>query len=680
MLSCSHENKITRKDANFMKYSKLFSPIKIGSITIKNRFAMAPMGPLGLADANGGWNQRGIDYYVERAKGGTGLIITGVTFFDQVVEKQDPSTVPNPLYKPVNFVKTSREMTERIHAYGSKIFLQLSGGFGRVTIPTNVGDIPPIAPSAIPHRWLDKTCRAITVDEIHAIVKQFGEAAFHAKRAGFDGVQIHAVHEGYLIDQFAISMFNQRTDEYGGSLENRLRFAKEIVEEIKKTCGDDFPVTLRFSVKSMIKDWRVGALPGEDFEEKGRDTEEGLKAAKLLESYGYDALDTDVGTYDAWWWNHPPMYQKKGLYRGYCKMVKEVVDIPVFCAGRMDNPDMALEAIENGECDVIDLGRPLLADPDYCNKLRCGKITQIRPCISCHEGCMGRVASYSLLNCAVNPQAARERVNAYEPILKKKKVLIVGGGVAGCEAARVLAIRGHQPVVYEKGSRLGGNLIPGGAPDFKEDDIALADWYTNELNRLGVHAHLNTELNEEEIKAMDYDTVILATGSKPKVFSLGDDSHTYTAEQVLLKQKDAGKKTVVVGGGLVGCETALWLVQNGIHVTIVEALDKVMAVNGPLCAANKEMLEALLPFNGVEIITGAKVTEFANGEVKVDTKEGSKTIMSDSVILSVGYKEENTLYNNLQFDIPDLYLLGDAKKVSNIMYAIWDAFEVANHI
>ena len=663
-----------------MKYSKLFSPIKIGSITIKNRFAMAPMGPLGLADANGGWNQRGIDYYVERAKGGTGLIITGVTFFDQVVEKQDPSTVPNPLYKPVNFVKTSREMTERIHAYGSKIFLQLSGGFGRVTIPTNVGDIPPIAPSAIPHRWLDKTCRAITVDEIHAIVKQFGEAAFHAKRAGFDGVQIHAVHEGYLIDQFAISMFNQRTDEYGGSLENRLRFAKEIVEEIKKTCGDDFPVTLRFSVKSMIKDWRVGALPGEDFEEKGRDTEEGLKAAKLLESYGYDALDTDVGTYDAWWWNHPPMYQKKGLYREYCKMVKEVVDIPVFCAGRMDNPDMALEAIENGECDVIDLGRPLLADPDYCNKLRCGKITQIRPCISCHEGCMGRVASYSLLNCAVNPQAARERVNAYEPILKKKKVLIVGGGVAVCEAARVLAIRGHQPVVYEKGSRLGGNLIPGGAPDFKEDDIALADWYTNELNRLGVHVHLNTELNEEEIKAMDYDTVILATGSKPKVFSLGDDSHTYTAEQVLLKQKDAGKKTVVVGGGLVGCETALWLAQNGIHVTIVEALDKVMAVNGPLCAANKEMLEALLPFNGVEIITGAKVTEFANGEVKVDTKEGSKTIMSDSVILSVGYKEENTLYNNLQFDIPDLYLLGDAKKVSNIMYAIWDAFEVANHI
>lgn len=663
-----------------MKYQELFTPIKVGSVTIKNRFAMAPMGPLGLADANGGWNQRGIDYYTERAKGGTGLIITGVTFFDQVVEKQDPTTVPNPLYKPVNFVKTSREMTERVHAYGSKIFLQMSAGFGRVTIPTNVGEIAPIAPSAIPHRWLDRICRAITTEEIHAIVRQFGEAAFHAKRAGFDGVQIHAVHEGYLMDQFAISMFNQREDEYGGSLENRLRFAKEVVEEIKKTCGVDFTVTLRFSLKSMIKDWRVGALPGEVFEEKGRDIEEGLAAAKLLEAYGYDALDTDVGTYDAWWWNHPPMYQKKGLYREYCKMVKEVVSIPVFCAGRMDNPDMALEAVRNGECDVIDLGRPLLADPDYVNKLRCGRTGEIRPCISCQEGCMGRVANYSLINCAVNPQAARERVTAYEPVLRKKKVLIVGGGVAGCEAARVLAIRGHEAVVYEKSSRLGGNLIPGGAPDFKEDDIMLADWYTRELERLQVPVHLNTKLTGEEIKEADYDTLILATGSTPKVFSLGDDAHTYTASQILLKEKDPGKAAVVIGGGLVGCETALWLAQQGKKVTIVEALDEIMEINGPLCEANKAMLEALLPYSGIDIVTGAKAEAFKDGILKLSVKGAEKEISCDSVILSVGYQEENSLYQELQFEVPELYLLGDAKKVSNIMYAIWDAFEVANHI
>lgn len=675
----SETNETIRKGAA-MKYKELFSPVKIGSITLKNRFAMAPMGPLGLADANGGWNQRGIDYYVERAKGGTGLIITGVTFFDQIVEKQEPSTVPNPLYKPVSFVKTSREMTERIHAYGSKIFLQLSGGFGRVTIPTNVGEIPPVAPSAIPHRWLDKTCRPITTEEVHAIVRQFGEAAFHAQRAGFDGVQIHAVHEGYLMDQFAISLFNQRTDEYGGSLENRLRFAKEVVEEIKKRCGKDFPVTLRFSVKSMIKDWRVGALPNEEFEEKGRDTEEGLEAAKLLESFGYDALDTDVGTYDAWWWNHPPMYQEKGLYRTYCKMVKDAVSIPVFCAGRMDNPDMALKAIQDGVCDVIGLGRPLLADPDYCNKLRSGRLGEIRPCISCQEGCMGRVAEYSLINCAVNPQAARERVTAYEPVLKSKKVLIAGGGPAGCEAARVLAIRGHAPEIFEKGSRLGGNLLPGGAPDFKEDDIALADWYVREMERLQVPVHLNTEITKSDILSADFDTLIIATGSAPKVFSLGDDAHVYTASQVLLKEKDCGNTTVVAGGGLVGCETALWLARQGKKVTIVEALDKIMAVNGPLCHANKDMLEALLPFNNIDIITSAKVSSYQNGILNVSTDSGEKQIACDSVILSVGYKEENTLYHDLEFEVPEIYLLGDAKKVSNIMYAIWDAFEVANHI
>ena len=663
-----------------MKYQKLFTPVKIGSVTIKNRFAMAPMGPLGLADAQGGFNQRGIDYYTERAKGGTGLIITGVTFSDCKVETQSMPNCPNSTYNPVHFIRTSREMTERVHAYGSKIFLMMSAGFGRVTIPTNLGEFPPVAPSAIPHRWLDKICRPLTAEEIRSIVKSFGDGAYNAKRGGFDGVEIHAVHEGYLLDQFAISMFNQRTDEYGGSLENRLRFAKEIVEEIKSRCGEDFPVALRFSVKSMIKDWREGALPGEEFTEMGRDIEEGLQAAKLLVEYGYDALDTDVGTYDAWWWNHPPMYQKKGLFRPYCKMVKEVVNVPVLCAGRMDDPDMALEALEKGECDIISLGRPLLADPDYVNKLRAGRVKEIRPCISCQEGCMGRIQEYSMINCAVNPQAARERDMAYAPVLTSRKVLVVGGGVAGCEAARVLAVRGHRPEVYEKGGCLGGNLIPGGSPEFKEDDLALAAWYADALERLHVPVHLNHEVTKDEVLAGDWDAVIVATGSSPKTFSLGDDDHVYTASQVLLKEKDCGESTVIVGGGLVGCETALWLARHGRKVTIVEALDKILAVNGPLCHANKDMLERLVPFNGVEVVTGAKVKSYQNGVLTAETAEGEKKISCNSVILAVGYREEDSLYRQLEFDVPEIYLLGDARKVSNIMYAIWDAFEVANHI
>lgn len=662
------------------KYEKLFTPVSIGKCRIKNRFAMAPMGPLGLSDAEGGFNQRGIDYYTERAKGGTGLIITGVTFVDNEVEEHGMPNCPCPTHNPVQFVRTGREMTERIHAYGAKVFLQMSGGFGRVTIPTNLGEFPPVAPSPIPHRWLDKTCRELTKEEIRTIVEQFGKGAFNAKRAGFDGVQIHAVHEGYLIDQFAIALFNQRTDEYGGSLENRLRFAREIVQEIKKTCGADFPVTLRYSPKSFIKDFRDGALPGEEFVEKGRDLDEGVEAAKLLVSYGYDALDTDVGSYDSWWWSHPPMYQKKGLYRPYAKLMKETVDVPIICAGRMDDPDMALEAIENGETDLISLGRPLLADPDYVNKLRSGRQTEIRPCISCHEGCMGRIQEYSMLNCAVNPQTCRERATALKPAYSPKKVMIVGGGVAGCEAARVLALRGHKPVIYEKGSRLGGNLLPGGAPDFKEDDIALADWFGVMLDKLNVPVHLNTELSAEQIKNADADAVILATGSTPKMFSLGADDKVYSAAQVLMKEKEAGKKTVVIGGGLVGCETALWLAQQGKDVKIVEALDQILAVNGPLCHANSEMLERLIPFNGIEVITNAKAKSYDGKRLTVEAADGEKQLACDSVILAVGYQENNALYQELQFEIPELYVLGDAKKVANIMYGIWDAFEVASHI
>lgn len=638
------------------------------------------MGPLGLGDSEGGWNQRGIDYYTRRAQGGTGLIITGVTFSDCKVETQSMPNVPNSTYNPVQFVRTSREMTERVHAYGSKIFLMMSGGFGRVTIPTNLGEFPPVAPSAIPHRWLDKICRPLEIEEIHSIVESFGKGAYNAKRAGFDGIEIHAVHEGYLIDQFAISFFNLRNDEYGGSLENRLRFAKEIREEIAKTCGWDFPVALRYSPKSMLKGWREGALPGEEFEEKGRDLEEGVEAAKLLEKYGYDALDVDAGCYDAWWWNHPPMYMEKGPFRAYAKLMKETVEIPVLMAGRMDNPEMASDCIDNGTCDIISLGRPLLADPDYVNKLRTGRLTEIRPCISCQEGCMGRIQHYSMINCAVNPQTARERVTAYEPVVKPKRVLIVGGGVAGCEAARVLAERGHAPELFEASDHLGGNLIPGGAPDFKEDDLLLAKWYENELKRLSVPVTLNTTVTKEMALDSKYDTVIIATGSRPKMFSLGEDEKVYSAEQALIRQKETGDTVVVVGGGLVGCETALWLAKEGKRVTIVEALPKLMAVNGPICSANKEMLERLIPFNGIETVCDARVKSFLNGKLIAETSGGEKVIPADSVILSIGYSSVTNLYEELQFEIPELYLLGDAKQVANIMYAIWDAFEVANHI
>ncbi|MBQ3106621.1 MAG: hypothetical protein IJC51_04025, partial [Eggerthellaceae bacterium] len=297
-----------------MQYQSLFEPVRMGKLEIPNRFVMCAMGPMGLGDKEGGFSQRGIDYYVERAKGGTGLIITGVTHVHHYEVHAYPGT-PSATMNPPHFIRTAHEMCERIHAYGSAIFLQISAGFGRVY--ADFGDTQPISASPIMNRFHDVECRELTVEEIHDIVAKIGQGAKIAQQAGFDGVQIHAVHEGYLLDQFAIAFFNHRTDEYGGCLENRLRFAREVVEEIKRQCGADFHVSLRYTAKSMIKDWRVGAMPGEEFEEKGRDLEEAVEAAKLLVKYGYDSLDVDAGCYDAWYWNHPPMYQEKGLYREY---------------------------------------------------------------------------------------------------------------------------------------------------------------------------------------------------------------------------------------------------------------------------------------------------------------------------------------------------------------------------
>lgn len=661
-----------------MKYSRLFEPVKIGGVVCKNRFAMAPMGPLGMADCEGGYTQRGIEYYTTRARGGTGLIITGVTSVDEVIEQHTLPNLPSATHNKIHFVRRGLEMTERVHAYGAKILQMLSVGWGRVAIPSHLGDFPSVSASEVPHRWMDRTCRALTVDEIHGIVERFGQAAYNSKRAGFDGIEVHAVHEGYLLDQFAISMFNLRTDEYGGSLENRLRFAREIVEEVKRACGSDFIVSVRYSPKSFIKDWKVGALPGEEFVEMGRDMDEGLEAAKLLEAYGYDALDVDVGSYEGWWWSHPPTYFEKGMYLPYAKAVREVVSIPVICAGRMDNPDLATKAIEDGACDFIGLGRPLLADPEYVNKLACDRMADIRPCLSCQEGCMGRIQQYSVLNCAVNPACGREQDMALTMAVKPKKVLIVGGGVAGCEAARVLALRGHTPVVMEKGGQLGGNLIPGGAPHFKEDDRALARWYAHTLEQLKVDVRLQAAFDGGDLDG--YDAVIIATGSTPKLLDLGPKSHAFPADKVLLGEVEVGRQVVIVGGGLVGCETALWLAGQGKTVTIVEEREDLLTVHAPTCSANTDMLKALVQYKGVIVETGARMRSADGKHAVIETPDGEKTVAADTVILAIGYTPANSLYQQVLGRLPETYVLGDAKNVANIMYAIWDAYEVARSI
>lgn len=664
------------------KYSNLFEPVRIGKLQIKNRFVFAPMGPAGLTTEDGAFTQRGVEYYVERAKGGAGLLIVGVTFVENEIEKFAMPSSPCPTINPRNFIRSARMMTERVHAYDAKIFVQLSAGFGRVAHPRALLDQQPVAPSPIPCRYApDVICRELTVEEIKTYVRKFAEAAAVVKTAGFDGVEIHAVHEGYLLDQFTIAFYNRRTDEYGGSLENRLRFPIEIVQAIKKECGESFPVALRYSLKSFVKDWCEGGLPGEDFVEKGRDVEEGLKVAKILEDAGYDAFDADVGTYDSWYWNHPPMYQKKGLYLPYNEMLKKVLKVPVITAGRMDDPDLASSAIAEGKTDMIGLARPLLADPYIPEKIKKNQVQKIRPCLSCQEGCIGRLPAFGIVSCAVNPTVGREKDYGLERAMTLKKIMVVGGGVAGCEAARVCAIRGHKVTLYEKSGRLGGNLIPGGAPDFKEDDIKLAKWYTQELKDLNVYVHYNCEVTKETVTPLEADAVIIATGSIPRMLKLGgSQENVYSAEDVLLGKKDPGSKTVIIGGGLVGCETALWLAQQGKKVTIVELLNCILQVGGPLCHANSDMLKALLKFNHVDVITNASVTGTAKGGMVIVRGGREEIIAVDSAIIAVGYTSQRKLYDEIANVVSESFLLGDARVIQNIMYAIWDAYEVAKNI
>ena len=375
------------------------------------------------------------------------------------------------------------------------------------------------------------------------------------------------------------------------------------------------------------------------------------------------------------------MYQKKGLYLPYNDMLKKVLKVPVITAGRMDDPDLASSAIEEGKTDMIGLARPLLADPFIPAKIKKGQVKKIRPCLSCQEGCIGRLPAYGIVSCAVNPTAGREKDYALEPAQTLKKVLIAGGGVAGCEAARICALRGHRVSLFEKTGRLGGNLIPGGAPDFKEDDIKLAQWYQQELKDLKVHVHYNYEVTKENIVASGADAVIIATGSTPKMLKLaGNPSNVYSAEEVLLGQKDPGNSAIIIGGGLVGCETALWLAQKGKKVTIAEMMCDILSVGGPLCHANSDMLRALLKFNNIEVINNASVTGAAKDGFIVEGGGGSKVIKADSAIVSIGYNPLRKLYDEIVNAIPEAYLLGDARKVQNIMYAIWDSYEVAKNI
>lgn len=659
-------------------FSRLFEPVRIGQVEIKNRIAMAPMGIGGLLSSGGAPGPRALDYYLERARGGVGLIITSVFKVENEVE----CLTGNMMMVSGGALAPFAELAEAVHALGTRIFVQLTAGLGRVANPRRLQG-PPVSASAIPSYWNPEiTCREVKTEEMERLVKRFGDAAEILANAGVDGVELHG-HEGYLFDQFTTAAWNHRTDKYGGDLRSRLRLPIEVLREIKRRAGKEFIVQYRFGLKHYMKALNSGALPGETFVEAGRDIPEGLEMARILEEAGFDSLHVDAGCYDAWYWAHPPVYQQNGCMINMAGEAKKAVKIPIVGVGKMGVPELAEKAIAEGKADLIALGKSLLTDPAWVRKVQEGTPERIRPCIGCHDACMGRVTKGKPLSCAVNPATGRERAYRLERAEKPRKVVIVGGGAAGMEAARVSSLRGHQVVLYEKAKALGGHLLEASVPPFKKDLGRLLEWYRRELEILKVEIRLGTAATPDVVAGEKPEVVILATGSSPIVPDVPGirDDRVATAVDLLLGKKKAGEKVLVLGGGLIGCETALWLAQQGRKVTVAEMLGDIMIAGIPVQHMNRLMMVNLLKFHGVGVMTDTSLLEVGEGGATlIDKCFRREKVPADTVALAVGLKPEQELYQNLRRKTPNLYLIGDSREAQNVMNAVWDAYEVGRMI
>lgn len=687
-LSCSDDRESTTMPG---KYDILFTPMKVGKVEIKNRIVMCAMGGSHFIAPDGTFNEPTATYFIERAKGGAGLIIPGVTL---VTDMFGAATWFHNSREA--FIPPARRMMDAIHAYGAKMFLQLGAGMGRV-LAINAGMLDNnrpgnhlkfnagramVAPSdGLPNVWIpEKKHRALTRDEIHEIIDGFARSAKMAQDANVDGIEVHAVHEGYLLDQFSVEATNHRTDEYGGSLENRLRFVCEIIRTIKQTCGKDYPVTVRYSVASKMKGFNSGALPAEAYKEFGRSLEESPRVAQILEEAGCDALNSDNGSYDSWYWSHPPMYMPKACNLPEVNYIKNFVHIPVFCAGRMEDPEAAAQAVSSGAIDGVGLARQLLADPEWPNKVQRGDLDDIRPCIACHNGCFGRLFQGKGLCCAVNPAVLREDAYRILPAKVKKRVAVVGGGIGGMEAARLCSLRGHEVTLYEKTGELGGVFTAASSPDFKEADKRLIRWYKRQVKNNKIDVRMNTGATPEALKKDAAQVVIVATGAKPKKLPVQgiEGPNVFEAIDLLLGKAQVGPKVVVVGGGLTGCEIAYDLAKKGHTVTVVEMLDDILKVPG-LCAANSNMLRELLIYYKVEVLKSTRLQEITAASVKVVSNGVNKELAADTVVIAAGYDPCLETAEKLK-DCGEIHVIGDARYVGNLMTVVWDAYELALNI
>jgi len=633
-------------------FSRVLEPGRIGTLDVPNRVIMAPMGTE-MGTHEGQFTEREIAYYTERAKGGTGLVVTGISAVSQDYEQINPGLCR---VDTDACVPGLTALAESVHAVGGLVSLQLTAGLGR-----NINEVHPdrlpISASDNPHYATpDVLCRPLALDEIRTIVRRFGEAAARAAAAGIDAIDIHG-HTGYLIDQFLSPQWNRRSDEYGGSVENRCRFAVEIIQAVR-AAAPGLPVSFRLSVDHRF--------PG------GRGVAESQEIARILEAAGLDLMMADEGSYEAMDYVFPPYYLGDACMVPAARALKEVLSIPVMAVGNL-TPENAEAVLAAGDADFVGIGRGLIADPQWAGKLAAGRRDDIRPCIRCNQLCVGNALFGLPLGCAVNPQVGLERERELVPVDAPRRVAVVGGGPAGLEAARVAALRGHDVDLYESADHLGGVLWPAATPDFKAQLRAMIGWWERQLAALPVRVHLGTTITAGSPELDDVDDVIVATGAVavvPPVPGIGlaldvVDAHLY--------RDRVGHRVAVAGGGLSGVDLALELAQDGHDVTVLELSDEIAP---DLLIINKITLLQRLAAAGVRVLTGHTVVEVTGTGLIAEGPDGRVEIDADTVVSAFGVRAARGLVDALEGSAK-VHAIGDCVHPAKVAEAVNAGFEAA---
>jgi len=646
-----------------MAYPQLFTPGRIGSVTIPNRVVMPAIGTV-LCHADGSVSEDQIAYYEERARGGTGLIVTEIL------------AVENELGRAVSvqtrvdddrFIPGLTRLASTIRQYPTRLFGQLHHA-GNQSNSQITGGKQIVAPSAVTNEAVGEEPRALSGEEVKELVAKFVAAAVRCQIAGFDGVQLHGAH-GYLINQFLSPRSNRREDEYGGSLENRLRFITQIVQGIRDRCGDGFPVMVRYSADEFV----VGGIT----------LDEGLAIARHLESIGVAALDVSCGTYESMQTLLEPITYAQGWRVYLAEAVRAEVEIPVVTVGVIRQPAYAEQVLAQGKADFVAIGRGLLSDAQWARKAREGRDTQICQCISCLR-CVETIFVGRPIECAVNARTGREHwVPAELPRDGDgRKVAIVGGGPGGMEAARVLALRGYAPVIFEKEKELGGQLVPGCMPPGKEQIAWYKDYLIGELDRLGVETRLQTQATPATVGDEKPHAVLVAVGAVPVVPSNipgipGEGVCSFL--DVLRGDRHAadGQSVIVVGAGLTGCETAHLLATQGARVTVLEMLGGIAESEHP---ATRVGIQEKLDKAEVRVLTGRKVRAIRDGDVEIEHVEegGEETLPADLVVLAMGLKVDPEQVTRWLEAFPDARVIGDAVAPRKVAEAVREGFDAAH--